>query len=29
MVMVCCVATLVVTYLVDRRIDPNYGKKND
>ena len=29
MVMVCCVATLVVTYLVDRRVDPAYGKKND
>ncbi len=27
MVIVCCVATLVVTYLVDRRIDPDYGKK--
>jgi len=27
MVMVCCIATLVVTYLVDRKIDPNYGKK--
>jgi PAT family beta-lactamase induction signal transducer AmpG len=27
MVMVCCIATLIVTYLVDRRIDPNYGKK--
>ena len=29
MVMVCCFATLAVTYMVDRRIDPNYGKKND
>ena len=27
MVMVCCVATLVVTYLVDRKIDPEYGRK--
>lgn len=27
MVMVCCVATLVVTYYVDRKIDPNYGKQ--
>ncbi len=27
MVMVCCIATLVVTYYVDRKIDPNYGKK--
>ena len=27
MVMVCCIATLVVTYFVDRKIDPNYGKK--
>ncbi len=27
MVMACCVATLVVTYLVDRKIDPNYGRK--
>lgn len=27
MVMACCVATLVVTYFVDRKIDPNYGKK--
>ncbi len=28
MVMVCCVATLVVTFYADRKIDPNYGKKN-
>jgi PAT family beta-lactamase induction signal transducer AmpG len=28
MVMVCCVATLVVTYMVDRRIDPEYGKES-
>ncbi|MBR1883267.1 MAG: MFS transporter [Muribaculaceae bacterium] len=27
MVMVCCVATLVVTYFVDKKIDPSYGKK--
>ena len=27
MVIVCCIATLVVTYYVDRKIDPNYGKK--
>ena len=27
MVMACCVATLVVTYLVDRKIDPHYGVK--
>lgn len=27
MVMVCCFATLVVTYFADKRIDPNYGKE--
>lgn len=27
MVMGCCIATLIVTYYVDRKIDPNYGKK--
>ena len=27
MVMACCFATLLVTYFVDRTIDPNYGKK--
>ena len=27
MVMACCVATLVVTVLVYRVIDPNYGRK--
>ncbi len=27
MVIACCVATLIVTYLVDRRIDPDYGRK--
>lgn len=27
MVMVCCVATLVVTYFVDKKIDPEYGRK--
>ena len=29
MVMACCFATLIVTYFVDRTIDPNYGKKAD
>ena len=29
MVMACCIATLLVTYFVDRTIDPDYGKKND
>ena len=27
MVMACCAATLVVTYFVDKKIDPSYGKK--
>ena len=27
MVMLCCIATLVVTYLADKKIDPNYGRK--
>ncbi len=27
MVMICCIATIIVTYFVDRKIDPNYGKK--
>ena len=27
MVMICCFATLAVTFFVDRKIDPNYGKK--
>ncbi|MBR1551208.1 MAG: MFS transporter [Muribaculaceae bacterium] len=27
MVMVCCIATLVVTYFVDKKIDPKYGRK--
>lgn len=27
MVMACCIATLAVTYFVDRKIDPEYGKK--
>jgi PAT family beta-lactamase induction signal transducer AmpG len=27
MVMICCVATLAVTFFVDRKIDPSYGKK--
>ena len=29
MVMACCFATLLVTYFVDRTIDPDYGKKTD
>ena len=29
MVMACCFATLIVTYFVDRSIDPDYGKKTD
>ncbi len=27
MVIVCCIATLVVTYFADKRIDPDYGHK--
>ena len=27
MVMMCCVATVVVTYLAERKVDPEYGKK--
>jgi len=27
MVMLCCIATLIVTFFVDKKIDPNYGKK--
>lgn len=27
MVIVCCIATIFVTYFVDRKIDPLYGKK--
>ena len=27
MVMACCVATLIVTYFVDKKVDPSYGKK--
>ncbi|MBQ7998180.1 MAG: MFS transporter, partial [Bacteroidales bacterium] len=27
MVMACCIATLIVTFFVDKKIDPNYGKK--
>ncbi len=27
MVMACCIATLFVTFLVDRKIDPEYGRK--
>lgn len=27
MVMACCVATLVVTFLAERNVDPNYGRK--
>lgn len=29
MVMLCCFATLVVTYFVNRKINPNYGKKDE
>ena len=29
LVMICCFATLIVTYFADRKIDPNYGKKED
>ena len=27
MVMACCVATLIVTFFVDKKVDPSYGKK--
>lgn len=27
MVIVCCIATVIVTFLADRKIDPEYGKK--
>ena len=27
MVIACCIATVVVTFFADRRIDPEYGKK--
>jgi PAT family beta-lactamase induction signal transducer AmpG len=27
MVMACCLATLIITYFVDKKIDPEYGKK--
>ena len=27
LVMVCCIATVIVTFFVDRKIDPEYGKK--
>ena len=27
MVMACCIATLIVTFFVDKRVDPLYGKK--
>lgn len=27
MVIICCVATVIVTIFADRRIDPEYGKK--
>ncbi|MDD2293444.1 MAG: MFS transporter [Bacteroidales bacterium] len=27
MVIACCIATLVVTFFVDKKIDPNYGRK--
>lgn len=29
MVMACCIATLIVTYLVDKKIDPDYGRKEN
>ena len=29
MVMICCLATLVVTYFADRKIDPEFGRKGD
>ena len=29
MVMICGIATLVVTYFVDKKIDPNYGRKEN
>ena len=29
MVMACCFATLIVTYFVNRKVDPNYGKKDE
>jgi PAT family beta-lactamase induction signal transducer AmpG len=27
MVMACCIATLTITYFVDKKVDPEYGKK--
>ena len=27
MVMACCLATVIVTFLAERKIDPDYGKK--
>ena len=27
MVIACCAATIFITYMVDRKIDPNYGTK--
>jgi len=27
-VMACCVATVVMTFLVKRKIEPEYGKKH-
>ena len=27
MVMACCIATLIVTFFVDKKVDPTYGKK--
>jgi PAT family beta-lactamase induction signal transducer AmpG len=27
MVMACCIATLIVTYFADRKVDPEYGRK--
>lgn len=29
MVMACCFATLIVTYFVDKKIEPNYGRKTN
>ena len=27
MVMACCIATLIVTFFVNKKVDPNYGRK--
>lgn len=29
MVMLCCIATVVVTFLAERKVDPEYGKKKN